>query len=137
MGQPDTEPLPTAFDRTELGVRDRDLDPIGSRLRLYLYYAPIVGWLPAAWALYRSQQGATLDERDRVAARRAVTLGLGWAIGLALLATAGDRAASPALSWLLFQSAWSSTYCLICVGLMVSVWRRRSWAIGPSRGRSR
>lgn len=131
MTEPE-EPLPPEFDRTELGLRDRDLDPIGARLRLYLYYAPIVGWVPAAIAM---GQGG-LDDPARIAARRAVTLGLGWAIGLALLSMVGDRADNPALSLLLLQSGWNSAYCLICVGLMVSVWRRRSWAIGPGRGRS-
>ncbi|MBD2160969.1 hypothetical protein H6F46_09715 [Limnothrix sp. FACHB-1083] len=131
MHQP-PEDVPPLIDRTELGVRDRDLDPIGSRLRLYLYYAPIAGWLPALLALRRSG----LDEREFVAAKRSVQLAIGWAIGLAVGSTVSEQLANPSLSFLLLQSAWTSTYCLICVGLMVSVWRRRSWAIGPGRGRS-
>lgn len=131
MHQP-PEDVPPLIDRTELGVRDRDLDPIGSRLRLYLYYAPIAGWLPALLALRRSD----LDEREFVAAKRSVQLAIGWAIGLAVGSTVSEQLANPSLSFLLLQSAWTSTYCLICVGLMVSVWRRRSWAIRPGRGRS-
>ncbi|HEY9690390.1 MAG TPA: hypothetical protein V6D46_10390 [Coleofasciculaceae cyanobacterium] len=141
MTEPE-EPLPpeflppevdrAAFDRTELGVRDRDLDPIGSRLRLYLYYAPMVGCLPALLALRRSD----LDEQEFVAAKRSVQLAIGWAIGLAVGSAVGEKLPDPTLAFLLLQSAWTSTYCLICVGLMVSVWRRRSWAIGPGRGRS-
>ncbi|TAD78546.1 MAG: hypothetical protein EA001_07080 [Oscillatoriales cyanobacterium] len=131
--QPPPEDLPSLGDQTQLGVRDRDLDPIGSRLRLYLYYAPIVGWLPALLALRRSP---SLDDREFVAAKRSVQLAIGWAIGLAVGSTVGEQLPDPTLTFLLLQSAWTSTYCLICVGLMVSVWRRRSWAIGPRRGRS-
>lgn len=131
--QPPPEDLPPSLDPAELGVRDRDIDPIGSRLRLYLYYAPIVGWLPALLALGRSN---SLDEREFVAAKRSVQLAIGWAIGLAVGSAVGEQLPDPTLTFLLLQSAWTSTYCLICVGLMVSVWRRRSWAIGPGRGRS-
>jgi len=131
--QPPPEDLPPLLDRAELGVRDRDIDPIGSRLRLYLYYAPMIGWLPSLLALGRSP---SLDEREFVAAKRSVQLAIGWAIGLAVGSAVGEQLPDPTLTFLLLQSAWTSTYCLICVGLMVSVWRRRSWAIGPGRGRS-
>ncbi|XGV87538.1 MAG: hypothetical protein ACAF42_00490 [Limnothrix sp. BL-A-16] len=133
MDKRNADLLPQELDRPELGLRDRDIDPIGSRLRLYLYYAPIIGWLPALLALGRSP---SLDDREFVAAKRSVQLAIGWAIGLAVGSAVGEKLPDPTLTFLLLQSAWTSTYCLISVGLMVSVWRRRSWAIGPGRGRS-
>jgi hypothetical protein len=133
MDKRNADLLPQELDRPELGLRDRDIDPIGSRLRLYLYYAPIIGWLPALLALGRSH---SLDDREFVAAKRSVQLAIGWAIGLAVGSAVGEKLPDPTLTFLLLQSAWTSTYCLISVGLMVSVWRRRSWAIGPGRGRS-
>jgi hypothetical protein len=133
MDKRNADLLPQELDRPELGLRDRDIDPIGSRLRLYLYYAPIIGWLPALLALGRSH---SLDDREFVAAKRSVQLAIGWAIGLAVGSAVGEQLPDPTLTFLLLQSAWTSTYCLISVGLMVSVWRRRSWAIGPGRGRS-
>jgi hypothetical protein len=133
MDKRNADLLPQELDRPELGLRDRDIDPIGSRLRLYLYYAPIIGWLPALLALGRSP---SLDDREFVAAKRSVQLAIGWAIGLAVGSAVSEKLPDPTLTFLLLQSAWTSTYCLISVGLMVSVWRRRSWAIGPGRGRS-
>lgn len=105
-----------------LPLRDRDLDPWGDRLRLFVYLAPFVGFGLAAVDLLRGEG----DRRRRAVARRSVGLAVVWLLGYGLLNLGGDSSAP----LLLLNSVWTSGYVLICVMGMVSRWRGTSIRLG-------
>lgn len=109
----------TAFDRQDL-----------QRLRLFLYFIPIVGIFPAFWSLYRKDQqpnpskpmartqGSPEKQRDRAASQLSIKLTGIWLIALFLVNTGGAVTEMPQLPLLVLSSLVTSGYFVSNVWLM-------------------
>jgi hypothetical protein len=125
---------PAAFDRPDL-----------QRLKLFFYFIPVFGLLPALWSLYgqsqtqetgekwKSQEMDGYRRRDRAFSRLSVTLTLSWLITLGVANTGGTISEIKPLFLLLFNSTVTSSYILTNLWLMVQLARRRRiWLPGLS-----
>lgn len=100
------------------------------RLRLYLYFIPVLGIFPAFWTLYRNRS----DRQHRNASRLTVLLTLVWLVSYFSLGTGGQAAETSNLSALLLNSLLTSGYFGANFWLMVRVWQRKPlWLPGLSR----
>ncbi|MFM7427402.1 MAG: hypothetical protein ACKO7W_20785 [Elainella sp.] len=101
--------------------KQQDLD----RLQIFVTLIPVVGFLPALWALYRQQSSPAVQNVSRLV----VTLTLGWLLGYGLLG-AGAQLSSEStvstLSLLILSSLLTSGYFLVNLWLMVRLWQRKS-----------
>lgn len=92
-------------------------------LQLFIYLIPIFGFFPALWTLYRHQGSR---EQQKVS-RLVVTLAVIWLLGYSLLAMeAGQTAQLLSLRISLINTLFTSGYFLVCLGLMVRLWQRKS-----------
>ncbi|MFQ3626977.1 MAG: hypothetical protein SNJ81_05320 [Cyanobacteriota bacterium] len=99
------------------------------RIRMFVYLVPVLGVIPAMWALAvrkgDSQSDPYGNRRERQAARLATTMGLGWLVGYVALA-AGAHAADPAaMPLLIANSALTSGYFVVMLWLMLRLWQRK------------
>ncbi|MBP0001873.1 MAG: hypothetical protein J7641_23260 [Cyanobacteria bacterium SID2] len=92
------------------------------RLLLYIYTIPVFGFFPAWWTLYRKD--GTL--RQQAVSRVSVTLALSWLSGYILLGTAANITELGTLPILVASGVWTTSYFIICVGLMVRLYLGRS-----------
>lgn len=108
------------YDPTpNLNLREFDLQ----RLQLFLYLVPVFGFFPAIWTLCR-RQGSL--EQQRVS-RLAVTLAVLWLVAHGGFATATGLTSELLMIRILYAEALlNSGYFLICLGLMMKLWRRQS-----------
>lgn len=101
----------------------RDDDPFENEdiqyLWNFIYLIPVVGVIPSAWTLLR-QQG---NRQQRHTSRVAVTLGLGWVAGYALLLTGLYSQSAAPLTLLILNSVVTSSYFLVNFWLMVCLWQ--------------
>jgi hypothetical protein len=101
-----------------------------TRLQLSVYLAPIIGFFPALWTLYRRDG----TPAHKATSRLSVTLALCWLSGYILLETGARSAEFATLPLLIVSSAFTSSYFIVCVGLMVRLWQRQPmWLPGISR----
>lgn len=91
------------------------------RIRMFVYLVPVLGVIPAMWAL-AVRKG---DSRERQAARLSTTLGLGWLVGYAALAAGAHTADPSAIPLLVANSALTSGYFVVMLWLMLRLWQRR------------
>jgi hypothetical protein len=99
--------------------------PALSRLLLFAYLIPVFGMVPALWTIaYRKS-----DRRQRVVSRLSLTLGLVWILGSVAFNTSlglvGEDAVATQVWMLLFNSVFSSSYFVACLGLMVRLWKQQ------------
>ena len=98
------------------------------RIRMFVYLVPVLGVIPAMWAL-SVRRGDSQDpygnRRERQAARLSTTLGLGWLVGYTAL-SAGAHATDPAaMPLLIANSALTSGYFVVMLWLMLRLWQRK------------
>jgi hypothetical protein len=108
-------------------------DPFDSpelrRLQLFIYFIPVMGVLPALWTLYRRDG----NQRQQLASRLSVILGLTWVLTASLLSAGASQAETAALSLWVLNSLATSSYFFVSFWLMVRVWQRKSiWIPGLS-----
>lgn len=96
-----------------------------------LYLPDSGNWsFPAIWTLYRGLE----DPQQRAASRLTVTLAFSWLLGHILLGLGSQTAESVELPLLLTSSLLTTSYFIICLGLMIRVWRCQPlWLPGLSR----
>ncbi|MDY7012613.1 MAG: hypothetical protein SVX43_03250, partial [Cyanobacteriota bacterium] len=93
------------------------------------------GAFPALWTLW-SKQG---DREQQSVSRLAITVALGWLLAYGVL-SAGAAQTSEILRFrlLFLDSLLASGYVLVCLGLMVRLWQRKSVRLpGVSRWTNR
>lgn len=87
-----------------------------------MYLIPVAGFFPSLWTLYR-QQGSR--EQQKVS-RLAVTLALGWIASYVLLGFGAQQTSNLlTLRLSLLNGLLTSSYFVVCIMLMVSVWQRK------------
>lgn len=93
------------------------------RLQMYFYLIPVLGAIPALWTLWRKQG----DREQQAVSRLAVTLAFTWLLAYGLLAT-GTAQTSEILKFrlLFLDSLLASGYILVCLVLMLRLWRGKS-----------
>ena len=101
-------------------------DPFGDRklerLQLMLYLIPFLGVIPSAWTWYRGERKG----KQRQISRLSLNLTLGWLLFYAFLwtgATFSDQTLSFRL--LYWNGLLTSAYILLCLGIIVKVWRQK------------
>lgn len=109
-------------------------DPLESpeteRQKLFVYLIPVIGVFPSLWTLYRRQGNLT----QHSASRLALTLALGWLLGHFLLEAGSHATESVRIPLLLSSSILTTSYFIVCFGLMVRLWQRQPlWLPGVSQ----
>lgn len=104
-----------------------DKDPFQEKnlkqIQLFIYLVPVVGFFPSLWTLYRDKGS---KEQKRVS-RLSVTLALSWLLAYSLLWMGSAQGAELTTIRLLFiNSMLTSGYFLVCLGLMVRLWKHKS-----------
>jgi hypothetical protein len=106
-------------------VQDILTSPTLDRLLLFTYLIPVFGMAPAVWTLTRSKR----HRRHREVSRLSLTLGLAWILGSVLFNTSlgvvNENAVSAQIWVLLFNSAFSSSYFVGSLWLMLRLWKRQ------------
>ena len=97
---------------------NRDLQ----RLLIFIYFIPVVGFLPALWTLYQRRG----SREQRHASRLAVTLTTGWILGYILLGMGSQVSGSQSLPLLIVSSLLTSGYFLVNIWLMICLWQQKS-----------
>lgn len=93
----------------------------------YFTLVPVFGFFPAWWRLYRQQGSA----QELAISRLAITLAFLWLSGYILFGTAAQTTELGSLPVLIGGSLWTTTYFLMCFGLMVRLSRGKSlWLPG-------
>ncbi len=93
------------------------------QLQLFIYLVPVLGLLPSLWTLYSSKG----SKEQKKVSRLSVTLALSWLIAYSLLWIGSAQTTEFATMRLLFiNSMLTSGYFLVCLGLMVRLWKRKS-----------
>ncbi len=104
--------------------------PETERLQLFVYVIPVIGVFPSLWTLYRRQGSLT----QRSVSRLAVTLALCWLLAHFLIEAGSHTTESFRISLLLTSSVLTTSYFIVCFGLMVRLWQRQPlWLPGVSR----
>ena len=104
--------------------------PDEQQARLFVYLVPVIGVFPALWTLYRRQG----TPQHRAASRLAVTLALGWLLGHLALEAGSGATEFLKMPLLLSSSILTTSYFIVCFGLMVRLWRRQPlWLPGISQ----
>lgn len=111
------------------------VDPLESpslhRLQLLVLVTPILGVFPALWFLYR---GSQVNPEQLATSRLTLILTLGWFLGHLMLETGANSAESWHFSLLLISSLYTTSYFIICLGLMIRIWKRQPlWLPGISQ----
>ncbi|MGF1493538.1 MAG: hypothetical protein ACFBSC_14005 [Microcoleaceae cyanobacterium] len=105
------------------------LEQQAQRLRLFVYLIPAIGVFPALWTLYRSNG----NSQEQAVSRLAITLLSGCLLGQFFLGMGSYTAESFRLPLLLTSSVLTTSYFIICIGLMIRIWQRQSpWLPGIS-----
>ncbi len=92
-----------------------------SRLMLYLYAMPVVGFVPALWTVYYRQGSQQRQELSRTV----VILTLGWLITYVSLGIGAENAGSLALQLWFANSIVTSGYFLSSIWLMIKIRQRK------------
>ncbi|MDP8963537.1 MAG: hypothetical protein M3O33_06035 [Cyanobacteriota bacterium] len=104
----------------------KDLDPLENsdlkRLQLFIYLVPVLGFFPALWTLYRRQG----SREQQAVSRLSVTLAFSWLLGYILLSAGVQVSEFWTLRLLFMNTLLTSGYFLVCIGLMVRLWQRKS-----------
>ncbi|MBP0015225.1 MAG: hypothetical protein J7545_21875 [Roseofilum sp. SBFL] len=100
-------------------------NPYFKRLQLYVYLAPVVGFVPALWTLYQKKG----DRQIQLTCRLAVVLALSWAIAISLLNTSANASESLHLPLLITSSTLTSGYFFLNIWLMIRLWRHQNICI--------
>ena len=104
----------------------KELDPLENsdlkRLQLFIYLVPVLGFFPALWTLYRRQG----SREQQAVSRLSVTLAFSWLLGYILLSAGVQVSEFWTLRLLFMNTLLTSGYFLVCVGLMVRLWQRKS-----------
>ncbi|KKD37129.1 MAG: hypothetical protein WAN66_01995 [Limnoraphis robusta] len=104
--------------------------PDDQHVRLFVYLVPVIGVFPALWSLYR-RQGTPQHLRT---SRLAVTLALGWLLGHLALEAGSSAVEIWSLPLLLGSSVLTTSYFIVCFGLMIRLWQRQPlWLPGMSQ----
>ncbi len=90
-------------------------------LKLFIYLLPVVGVVPALWALYWRQGTRT----ERNLSRLVLTLAAGWLLSYALLGWGAQANEGMTIPLLMTSSLLTSGYFLVNIGLMWRLWQRR------------
>ena len=107
------------------------LNPAGHRLQLLILVTPLMGVLPALWLLYRKRQ---THPEQLATSRLTLVLALAWVLGHTLLETGANSTESWHFSLLLISSLYTTSYFIICFGLMIRIWKRQPiWLPGISQ----
>jgi uncharacterized membrane protein YedE/YeeE len=104
---------------------NRHTVPAAERLETFLYLTPVIGVIPAIWALYRRQS----DNRQLAVCRLSILLTIVWASAYLSLNLGADLAsASPSIAFrLLFMNGLATSgYFISSVWLMVLLWQKKS-----------
>ena len=96
-------------------------NPDLKRLELFLYLAPVLGFFPSLWTLYRRQG----TPGQKAVSRLSVTLALGWILGYILLGAGADTSESWRLPLLLINTLFTSSYFVVSVWLMFRLSERQ------------
>ncbi len=104
----------------------KELDPLENsdlkRLQLFIYFVPVLGFFPALWTLYRRHG----SREQQAVSRLSVTLAFSWLLGYILLSAGVQVSEFWTLRLLFMNTLLTSGYFLVCVGLMVRLWQRKS-----------
>ncbi|HEY9902249.1 MAG TPA: hypothetical protein V6D43_07440 [Candidatus Sericytochromatia bacterium] len=104
----------------------KELDPLENsdlkRLQLFIYLVPVLGFFPALWTLYRRQG----SREQQAVSRLSVTLAFSWLLGYILLSAGVQVSEFWTLRLLFMNTLLTSGYFLVCIGLMVRLWQRKS-----------
>ena len=104
----------------------KELDPLENsdlkRLQLFIYLVPVLGFFPALWTLYRRQG----SREQQAVSRLSVTLAFSWQLGYILLSAGVQVSEFWTLRLLFMNTLLTSGYFLVCIGLMVRLWQRKS-----------
>lgn len=96
-----------------------------TRLETFLYLTPVMGTIPALWALYRRQG----DQRQLAACRLSVVLATIWLSTYLSLNVGADLAGdttSLALRMLFVNGLATSGYFIASLWLMMLLWQKKS-----------
>ncbi|MBE9184602.1 hypothetical protein IQ270_07680 [Microcoleus sp. LEGE 07076] len=105
-------------------------NPELDRASLFILTIPVIGFFPALWTLYRRQG----SPEHKAVSRLAIALAISWLLGHILLEAGAISAETPALTMLLMSSLLTTSYFIVCLGLMVRLWKRQPlWLPGISR----
>ena len=104
--------------------------PETERQKLFVYVIPVIGVFPSLWTLYR-RQGSLVQ---RSVSRLAVTLALGWLLAHFLIEAGSNTTESLRIPLLLTSSVLTTSYFIVCLGLMIRLWKRQPlWLPGVSQ----
>lgn len=93
------------------------------RLMMFLYLVPGFGVFPALWTLSRRQG----SRRQQQVSRIAILLGLVWFVSYGAFGLGASQVSEIARFRLLFLNGMATTgYMVLCLSLMVRVWRNQS-----------
>ncbi|EAW33550.1 hypothetical protein [Lyngbya sp. PCC 8106] len=103
--------------------------PDDQHVRLFVYLVPVIGVFPALWTLYRRQG----TPQHRATSRLAVILALSWLLGHLALEAGSSTTEFLKLPLLLSSSILTTSYFIVCFGLMIRLWQRQPiWLPGMS-----
>lgn len=104
----------------------KEIDPLENQelkhLQLLIYLLPVIGFFPALWTLYRRQG----TKQQQTVSRLSVTLACGWLLGYILLLSGAQLSEFWSFRLLFINTMFTSGYFLVCIGLMVRLWQRKS-----------
>ncbi|HBB32640.1 MAG TPA: hypothetical protein DDZ80_26730 [Cyanobacteria bacterium UBA8803] len=104
----------------------KESDPLENQelnhLQLLVYLAPVIGFFPALWTLYRRQG----TREQQAVSRLSVTLAFGWLLGYILLLSGAQLSEFWNLRLLFINAMLTSGYFLVSVGLMIRLWQGKS-----------
>ncbi|WP_413160894.1 hypothetical protein ACL6C3_20505 [Capilliphycus salinus ALCB114379] len=104
--------------------------PDAPHVRLFVYLVPVIGVFPALWTLYRRQG----TPQHQATSRLAVTLALAWLLGHLALEAGSGTTEFLKMPLLLSSSILTTTYFIVCFGLMIRLWQRQPlWLPGISQ----
>lgn len=94
-----------------------------NKLQLYIYLTPVIGFFVALWTLYINQGNKEQQQTSRLV----VTLTLAWLCAYILIGFGATQTSELLTLRLLFMnSLLTSGYFLLCMGLMIQVWRGKT-----------
>ncbi|MCG9893401.1 MAG: hypothetical protein MH252_20300 [Thermosynechococcaceae cyanobacterium MS004] len=106
-------------------LQDLLASPTLHRLRLFTYLIPVFGMVPAVWTMTQGKR----DRQYRPISRLALGLGSLWLLGYFGLNSAlspSESGMSAQMSLMLIQTVFTSGYFVLCLGLMVRLWKQRA-----------